>query len=1260
MKVARERSLRFLVDLQACQTKGSARRGVGRYSQALFDGLMKQAGGYSDIQALISTDLPYQPILDSLPANKIIRLPKLPEWDGSRSWLGGQQDHLSALVYDNYTSRVSPDIMHVSHVFEGFERDIALPSVQHRPAGQIVTATLYDLIPLIYPEHYLANEHVDRWYRQRMNWLRNADLLLSISESSRQDAIELLGISPERIVTIHGGVGPQFCLPVDRAAVRANINSRYKFDRKFVLYTGGDDYRKNIAGAIAGFALVPAEVRQQYCFVIVCAMEDHRREMYLEQARKLGISADDILITGYVSEEDLVAFYQACDVFVFPSTYEGLGFPVIEAMACGAPVIGGDNSSISELVGRKDAMFDATKHASIAEAMHRVMSDDHFAAELRDFAAAHVRQFTWEATTARALEAFSEGLARSRADLTTAVSVAALPAKRLAILTPLPPCRSGIADYNAAFLPYLSRHFEIDLYVDGYAVSDRTLTSCFSIFDISEFEAVAENYDAILYEFGNSEFHAHMLPLLEKYPGVVGLHDAFLSGLIGYLDFHLGDTGSYYRTMLEQHGPRARQFFAPSAQCKDGNSASMIALPCTKHVLDNALGVISHSAFNLDVANEAYPEGWKAPYSIIPQMVKLPRPQTDAQRSALRKEMGYGDTDVIVTTFGHVAWTKWGDRLVEAFETDKIAKNKKIQLIFAGELAGDAFGKKLKKQIKAAGLSSRVKITGYLSDEDYEKHLRVTDIGIQLRKNSRGGTPKGVLDCLAHQVPVIVNNDASYRDYPDDVVAKVPAEPSVEEIADTIATLAKSPKGRTKLAQTGFDYVRQNHDPEACAAGYAAAIHEFYERHKHGTDRSTVKMMAPYIARSSDPNAVAQQALRWIEERPLLNAFATRRLLIDVSHLYGTDHETGIPRVVKELLRELMTKDRAGFDPVPVRLADGKLVRVPDLLSRLGVIPVSEAGMASASGELVMRQGDILLMLDSSWHRIDEFVPVFETARANYVPVYTAVYDLLPLKLPPDCIVQGGKDWFHGWLMKAITQSDGLIGISRSVADDLHEFIEAMPDIERKPKIGYWHLGANFSDKPETGTPASSIVSAAGRKPYMLMVGTIEPRKSHQFTLDVFEGLWDQGSDLCLCIAGKEGWMVDKLMKRIHSHRELGKRLMFFDRPSDDDIRWLYQNAQALLFPSKGEGFGLPLVEAAHFGTPIVCSDLPVFREIAGEFATYIDHLDSDRAREEILNWYRLRQSGGLPDTKDMPILTWRESASQLLNVVFDQGWTRS
>lgn len=1245
------RSRRFLFDVQACQTAGSAHRGVGRYSSALAEHVDKLDDGI-DLRLLVTAGLPIPENYFALLRHRCVQMPELPQWETSASYLGGEREALDALAYQSVANALNADLLHVSHVFEGWSERAALPDFSLKAPGQVYSATLYDLIPLRFPEFYFQNAKFKRWYLSRLEWLRRADHLLAISDASRTDAIDLLGIAPERITTIHGGVGNQFQADADvgNAVIANQLRERYGISGRYVLYTGGDDYRKNIEGALRGFAQLRGEIRQALQFVVVCSMDDGRKDMYRAIGRQVGLSADEMVFTGYVPEPDLVTLYQRCALFIFPSLYEGLGLPVLEAMQCGAPVIGSNTSSIAELIALPEATFNPADPADIGRCLHLVLTDDHFASSLRRHGVKRSADFSWERSARLAVDALTDCSDQlNRAGTHVAIS-GWLPRRRLAMFTPLPPCRSGIADYNAQFLPFLARHFEIDLYVDGYVVQDEAISATYRIFDAKDFPSVAEAYDVVLYEFGNSEFHEHMLALSKRFPGVVGLHDAYLSGLMGYLDFHKGEVGRFQAEMLPAHGPLARHFYAPVQACKDANTACIVNLPCIKSVLDSAIGIISHSPFNLHLANKFHPEGWWAPFRSIPQMVVRPEPLSTEKRNGIRRDLGFSESDIVITTFGHVAWTKWGDRLVAAFAaTSNLRGNARIHLVFAGELAADPFGHELKKSIKKLGLGKRIRITGYLSGEDYERYLRVTDVAIQLRTKSRGGAPKGVLDCLAYGVPVVVNNDASYRDYPTNSVIKLSPDPALAEIAEVLSALSADGLRREAASRGGLAYVKEAHDPELCAAKYAAAIEEFRVRKLNATRSRLVSGFAPHLAGLADVGAGVAQATTWLDQRRIPQ-FQRRRLLIDVSHIVRQDHQTGIPRVVKQVVRHLYCSDVAGFEPVAVELVGGRLVRATQWLITQGVLMAQEQS-AEADDVGDFSSEDTLLMLDSSWARYREFFGVFDSLQRVGGRVITVVYDLLPITLPPGNIVDGGKAWFEGWLADAVKHSDGLICISGAVACDLSDWIarnRGRFEPTHHPFVRHWHLGSDFA-ATSADAVASKAVTALGKQPYLLMVGTIEPRKSHAAALDAFERLWQRGEPLAICIVGKEGWMVSELMLRLRGHAELGKRLILFEDSTDSDMAALYRGASGLLFLSKGEGFGLPLIEAAQFGTPIVCSDLPVFHEIAGDFAHYVALGDPDKLAAELEAWARRLRSGQVRRTEAMPRLSWRDSAHALL-----------
>ena len=1236
-------SLRIVFDLQAGQVPGYYQRGVGNYSLGLFDGL-SNIYSQGELFSLVSAHLPHSPDHAGIRQDRLINLSLPASGDLRCDFEGGTIDSLGSIAYSAQCNAVKPDVIHVAHNFLDYRDGVIGPGATQPVAGQILSTTLYDLIPLKFPELYLRDETSRRRYQHQLQKLRRFDLLLAISESTRKDAIELLDLDPERVVAVHGDVGRQFKTNKESAATIQQLRQKYVLAENIVLYTGGDDVRKNISGLINAFSELPADVRSQTTLVVVGKFSPQSEQSYRKAAHKAGLKESDLVFTGFVPDEQLIAWYQACSVFVFPSCYEGLGLPILEAMNNGAPVIGSDNSSIRELIRREDALFDPYKPQSIAEVMHRALSDRGFARQLKENGSEQAAKYSWEKTADLASHAIEEALARKRKSATSFALSGELKRKRIAVLTPLPPCESGIADYASAFLPYLSRHFDIDLYLDGYRTTDIRLLSLFRVFDIKDFAASAPRYDVILYEIGNSDFHTHMLELLERFPGVVTLHDAYMSGILAHLELSLNQEFRYQKELLYSHGPRARQYIAPNTDDREALGVAIDLLPTTKRILDHALGIISHSPFNLEIARQNYPEGWLAPYKTVPQLMHV-QEVDDSESSSIKKELKIPKDAFVIATFGHVVWTKRGDLLLDAFLESKLFKNKNTYLIFVGKLADNDFGQRLKKAISGSKAGKRIRITGFASTDEYQKYLKAADIAVQLRTSSRGGTPRSVLDCLASGLPVIVNDYASFTDYPDEVAVKIAGKISTSELREKLDMLYSDPERLRAYAQSGIEYVREHHSPTYCAAQYAAAIHEFLERdaivHPQYYERSLIPLIS-----STETEMVARAALDQVGP----HAFNRRRLIIDVSHIAQSDHQTGIQRIVRELVSALYACDIAGIEPMAVELIEGELVPARDWLVERDLCTQFEIHEDDRS-TIEFGAGDILIMLDSSWDRYEEFYPVFERARSANVPIIGVVYDILPIRIP-ECFVEGGPAWFETWFTKALANSDGLICISEATQNDVRDYIEA-ENIAEPPKIGFWHHGSDF-DPGKTRINTTPPKPAPDPNNYLLMVGTIEPRKLHNLAISVMQELWDRGIDLQLCIAGKAGWMVDEVISRIEHHDQTGKRLFFIESPSDEALKQLYSDAAGLLFLSKGEGFGLPLLEAAKYGRPIICSDIAAFREVAQDHAYYTRGESAAALAENISDWLTLRENDEHPKSTNMPINSCRQSAEEFIHTLFN------
>jgi alpha-1,2-rhamnosyltransferase len=353
------------------------------------------------------------------------------------------------------------------------------------------------------------------------------------------------------------------------------------------------------------------------------------------------------------------------------------------------------------------------------------------------------------------------------------------------------------------------------------------------------------------------------------------------------------------------------------------------------------------------------------------------------------------------------------------------------------------------------------------------------------------------------------------------------------------------------------------------------------------------------------------------------------RLLIDMTATHRTIGRTGIQRVVREIARA-MVESGAG---IPVFMEDGRLFshftheNLPD-----GVTPAA---------------GDKFLLLDAGWHLTAEYSQMIDRVALAGGETIGCLYDLIPL-LYPSVVTNSAHFAFAEWFDLLVRKSDAIIGISKAVIEDFEAYARARP-LPVKPglRLGWWPLGADFR-APGEAPSARAVQAAAGVQPLFLGVGTLEPRKGHAIALRAFDRWWKEGADVRYVIVGSKGWNVRSLQRRIVEHPEFGRRLFWLQGASDADLRYLYERTRALVFPSIAEGFGLPLVEAAHFGARAIASDIRVFREVGGEWVSYFEPADSDALLA------RMKEALAAPavPAQACDILSWRRSAEALARIL--------
>ena len=258
-----------------------------------------------------------------------------------------------------------------------------------RIAGTVIVV-VHDLIPLRIPLELPGL--VDRYRRQLEEIHRRADVIVTVSQSSRNDIAHELDMEPERIAIAANGVRfEDLNPPVDREA-RASVRARYALPDRYILYFGGTRPYKNVARIIEAYSLLNPAARQRVKLVIT------RRDADLqEQSRRLGVQ-DSVVFTRPVSDDDKAAVYQMADTTVLVSLYEGFGIPVIEAMAAGTPVIASNVSSLPEACGGAGLLVDPLDTRALAEALDRVLDDADLRRSMIASGLANARRFTWDAS----------------------------------------------------------------------------------------------------------------------------------------------------------------------------------------------------------------------------------------------------------------------------------------------------------------------------------------------------------------------------------------------------------------------------------------------------------------------------------------------------------------------------------------------------------------------------------------------------------------------------------------------------------------------------------------------------------------------------------------------------------------------------------------------------------------------------------------------------------------------------------------------
>ena len=394
---------------------------------------------------------------------------------------------------------------------------------------------------------------------------------------------------------------------------------------------------------------------------------------------------------------------------------------------------------------------------------------------------------------------------------------------------------------------------------------------------------------------------------------------------------------------------------------------------------------------------------------------------------------------------------------------------------------------------------------------------------------------------------------------------------------------------------------------------------------------------------SSASELARRRAWLW-RNRTSFQAWPARtpaRLLVDVSELIHHDARTGIQRVVRAIWSQLNQRSGSMLDVLPVfaTRTQGYCYAPADFLSR---------GQKPNHVPVRIGEGDKFLGLDLAAHLLPRYATQVRAWRKHGATIHVIVYDLLPL-IRPKWFTSTAVRNFAQWYSMLQRDVDRAICISADVACQLRRRLEQTG--RDRPLVTHIPMGSDVEGSLPTigiGRDVSEALERTRRRPAILMVGTVEPRKGYDVALRAFGGLWRNRGDEApdLVIVGKAGWKTLDLQRAIRSHPEHGRRLHWLEGVSDEGLGRLYEACSGLLMTSHAEGFGLPLIEAAKHGQPVLARDLEVFREQDLPNVSYFENDEQQTLGEAILELATRGRQVGVHTSK---LPTWADSVDELL-----------
>ena len=666
-------------------------------------------------------------------------------------------------------------------------------------AGLRVVGVLHDVIPYRYPEQYLTDPSALRQSQLRAMLVRTFDAMVANSTFSADTSASVLGFDRDRIYVVGAAVEPQFFVgSVAPNRLQRLIERGVDSSRGLVVaVTGGDD-RKNTPGLIRAWSSIASELRKSHQLIIACAAVPVVQARWRDVAHSVGLTAQDVVFTDSVTDDEMVALYQAARLSVMPSLEEGFGLPVAEAAACGCITICSNNSSLPEVIDCDEALFDANDVLDIARAIEWALTDEQHRERLRVAAARAAQRWTWE-NVGRAAVAALNGSSGRRGPVVVA--------NRIGLMGPMAGSPSGIGTYNARLTNAWPENRDLPEIIEYVDVSSTSIAvnDCHSAAGLGRYW-YPHDVDHLIVSLGSSPYHAMSVARASGYACHVWLHEPTLVGChvgIGHQSGSREWADEYMRDKLrdcnvsEQLWPK---------DLLDAGAYHAAGIHFLEPVLRHARSVIVSSD---EAAQKIRSIRADVPILVLPLAHAICEPVTQ------------WPSDQLVVSVGWIDASKRPEEVVQSLS------RMKARLLFVGE-ASEEIQKQVMGVADKLGMASRVRFTGRLSDDEYDRTLRSASLAIQLRLHGgRGERSAAVNDLRSRGIPVICDIGREEPFSVDDIEQQA-RELLYEETVWNIASADSVAIARSwtfaDVSQALVSWVDRSHEFEAATIHQATSL----------------------------------------------------------------------------------------------------------------------------------------------------------------------------------------------------------------------------------------------------------------------------------------------------------------------------------------------------------------------------------------------------------------------------------------------------